>query len=103
MSTHTDKRRTLTEFGIGGVWKVCKVIKTYEACLLGEHYHKNKDESFMLVAGDGYITQGDKVTVMQPFKEYFVQRGTLHAFDLSKDALLIGLCTKEFDPTDDYV
>lgn len=102
MSAHTDKRRTLTEFGVGKTWKVCKIIATKEDCVLGRHYHKRKDESFMLVAGQGRIKIGDQLFTMKLFEEYFVLRYIKHEFTLTKGSILIGLCSEEFDPNDDY-
>ena len=38
-----DNRRELFEYGDNGVWKVSKYLKIKEDCVLGNHYHKNKE------------------------------------------------------------
>jgi len=109
MNSHTDERRTLIEFGDNGNWKLCKVVEVKKDCILGKHYHKEKDESFMLVSGSGTI-QVDSPNEIVPhirekmklFKEYFVPANMIHEFSLTKNSILIGLCSKEFDPKDDY-
>ena len=103
MNSHTDNRRTLTEFGNGNNWKLCKVVKTKQDCILGRHYHKLKDESFMLVFGEGRIKLNEEqFTNMILFDEYFVPANVQHEFILKKNSILIGLSSKEFDPDDDY-
>lgn len=102
MNSHTDNRRSIVEFGNGNDWKLCKVIKTKEDCILGNHYHKKKNESFMLITGNGEIKIGEEQFVdMELFKEYFVAANTRHEFHLTKDSVLIGLCSEEFDPNDE--
>jgi mannose-6-phosphate isomerase-like protein (cupin superfamily) len=102
MSSHSDNRRTITEFGNGSNWKLCKVIKIKEDCILGKHYHKKKNESFMLAEGSGKIGINDEEpTEMQLFKEYFVPTDMKHEFHLTKCSLLIGLSSEEFDPNDE--
>ena len=94
---HEDNRRTLTEFGNGKDWRLCKVVIIKEDCVLGNHYHKEKDESFMLIKGTGYFNKEEMIL----FKEYFVSRGTVHEFFLTGDSILISLATKEFDSDDE--
>ena len=101
MNSHTDNRRTIAEFGNGGNWKLCKVIKTKEDCILGNHYHKKKDESFMLIEGTGHIKIVEWSSVMELFKEYFVPANIRHEFHLTKNSVLIGLCSHEFDSEDE--
>jgi dTDP-4-dehydrorhamnose 3,5-epimerase-like enzyme len=102
MNSHTDERRTLVEFGNGTDWKLCKVIKTHKDCVLGNHYHKKKIESFMLVMGSGTIKIDNSTKEMELFKEYFITQNIMHQFDLAKDSILIGLCNKEFDLQDEH-
>jgi dTDP-4-dehydrorhamnose 3,5-epimerase-like enzyme len=103
MNSHTDERRTLVEFGNGTDWKLCKVIKTHKDCVLGNHYHEEKIESFMLVSGGGTIKiNGFMTEDMELFKEYFISENIMHEFNLTKDSILIGLCNKEFDLQDEH-
>ena len=94
---HEDNRRTLTEFGNGKDWRLCKVVIIKKDCVLGNHHHKEKDESFMLIKGTGYFNKEEMIL----FKEYFVSRGTVHEFFLTENSILISLATKEFDPDDE--
>jgi quercetin dioxygenase-like cupin family protein len=97
-----DSRRALTEFGLGGNWKVCKYLEITEDCVIGHHYHKLKDESFFLSKGSGNaILGGSEYSIKAPcFID--VPRGIYHAFNLEKGSILIGLASEEHDPSDDY-
>lgn len=97
-----DARRKLFEFGDGGVWKVCKILELKDECWVGEHYHKLKDEMFVLVSGSGTFVLGDITSVENAPFSIFVERGKYHAFKLDKGSVLIGLCTELHDPKDDY-
>jgi mannose-6-phosphate isomerase-like protein (cupin superfamily) len=93
-----DGRRKLSEFGNGGNWKVCKVVEMKETAIIGDHYHKNKDEMFLLIDGGGTFTVGDKTqTVSAPFS-VFIPRHTYHSFRLYRGSVLLGLASEEHDP-----
>lgn len=102
MSFHNNDVRILTEFGAGKIWKVAKVIKMHEDGILGNHYHKEKDECFVLVYGNGNISVCGKKQKMILLKEYFVKKGNMHSFELKKGSVLVGLCSEVFNPDDDY-
>lgn len=101
-----DSRRSLTEFGMGGTWKVCKYLEITEDCIIGDHYHKQKDECFFLAKGSSDLILGSDhgaqfLKVVAP--EFIdVPRGTYHKFTIMKGSILIGLASEEHDPTDDY-
>lgn len=97
-----DERRKLSEFGEGAVWKVCKILEAKEECWVGNHYHKLKDEMFVLMEGTGTFVLEQQTSVEHAPFSLFVPRGKYHAFKLSKGAVLIGLCTESHDPKDDY-
>lgn len=97
-----DTRRKLSEFGNGGTWKVCKVLETKSDCRVGGHYHKLKDEMFVLLEGAGVFDVGTTINFYQAPYSVFVPRGIPHTFDLKKGSVLIGLATELHDPTDDY-
>lgn len=102
MSCHKNEKRTLTEFGEGKIWKVAKVIKMRKDDVLGNHYHKLKDECFMLVSGSGNMSIRGKKQKMILFNEYFVNKNDVHSFELKKGSILVGLCSEVFNPDDDY-
>lgn len=97
-----DVRRKLSEFGDGGTWKVCKILEAKTDCRVGDHYHKLKDEMFVLLEGSGMFHVGGNGSSRQAPYSVFVPRGTYHAFDLKKGSVLIGLATELHDPYDDY-
>lgn len=104
---HEDDRRALYELGEGGNWKVCKYIEAKEQCVLGNHYHKNKDELFLLVKGRGCFYYGsehegfiEKIEVA-PFS-LLINRDTYHTFVLDPGSILICLASELHDPKDDY-
>src|SRR5678816_1283368 len=96
---HTDARRDLYEFE----YPVSKIIVAKQRCTLGNHYHKLKDEEFVLVAGEASVRLSGEdwreMKIMEPVK---VEAGRAHTFELSDGAILIGFCSRPYDPTDDY-
>lgn len=102
MNFHKNNIRTLTELGEGKIWAVGKVIKMHKDGILGNHYHKLKDECFMLVFGSGNISIRGKKQKMIMFNEYFVNKNDEHSFELKKGTVLVGLCSEVFNHEDDY-
>lgn len=97
-----DNRRRLSEIGNGKSWKVCKILEMKEDGLVGNHYHKKKDEMFLLWEGSGTFVVEKETSVQFAPYSVFIPRGTYHAFTLKKGSVLIGLVTEEHDPSDDY-
>lgn len=97
-----DHRRALSEFGNGGTWKVCKYLEITEDCLIGDHYHKNKDESFFLAKGSGTVNLSSFAYPVEAPCFIDVPRGIYHSFNLEKGSILIGLASEEHDPNDDH-
>lgn len=94
---HEDDRRILED------WPEAKTITAKTNCTLGNHYHKIKTERFVLVEGRGIIfIWGSMPMDMEIGKLYTVMPEQNHTFHLEKGAVLIGLCSHIFDPTDDY-
>jgi quercetin dioxygenase-like cupin family protein len=96
---HSDSRRDLYEFE----YPHSKIVVAKQRCTLGNHYHKLKDEEFVLVAGEAFVLLGGEdwrqMKIMEPVK---VEAGRVHTFDLARDSILIGYSTKPYDPTDEY-
>lgn len=101
MFTHEDDRRKLIEWATGN-FKTAKVLIAKAGCVVGDHYHKNKDEEFLLLTGGALLDFGDRppyrVTAMTKID---VQRGTYHCFELDEGSILLGVGTEEFDPNDE--
>lgn len=100
MFVHEDDRRHLIEIP-GGV--VVKAITAKDGCVLGNHYHRNKDESFLLVRGQArhVIIGEDQWECIAAPHFWHVPRGTFHVFTLEPGSVLIGTATAEFDPKDE--
>lgn len=94
----SDNRRDLYELGTGGTWKVCKILVAKEYCSVGNHYHKNKDELFLVLSG--VLTYNDMDFFAN--ETIFIERGTPHTFFLNEGCRLLCLASKEHDPNDDF-
>ena len=102
MFIHDDARRRLIEFG-SGTFKVCKALVAKEGCVVGDHHHRLKDESFLLLSGKAvYVVIGGETwcNVEAPY-EWHVPRGTYHRFEFTPGSVLIGIGTERFDPADE--
>ena len=97
-----DHRRKLSEFGNGGNWKVCKIVEMKEDSWVGNHFHKKKDEIFVLLDGGGTFVVEQKTTHEWAPYSVFIPRDTYHAFKLQKGSVLICLASELHDPKDDY-
>lgn len=99
-TSHEDDRRTLQSF------PEAKVIRAKKDCRIGGHYHLKKDEHFILSEGVGIMVTGLGVdgwsTLMERGEIYTVKAGTPHWFELTAGAVLVGLNSRPYDPTDDY-
>jgi mannose-6-phosphate isomerase-like protein (cupin superfamily) len=94
----SNNRRDLYEWN----YPVTKVLEVLEDCIVGDHYHKERDEVFILLNGKGTALIGDKMFVIKKFEEMHAPRGMKHTFYLEKGSILLEFATKEYDPTDDY-
>jgi len=103
VTKHEDERRVLIEYVSGLPIKTCKVLMVKQDTVLGNHYHKKKDEVFYLLKGYGVVYLGENE--MHPFNEgdiVYAPKGVKHTFKLNKDSILLEAGTNEFDPKDDY-
>lgn len=94
---HQDERRKLESFPEA---KLITSLK--DECILGNHYHKIKTEYFLLVSGEIVMIKDGQEHKMESGKLETVLPNERHSFRMSKDAVMIGLCTHPYDPTDDY-
>lgn len=102
MFVHEDARRRLIEFG-KGPFAVCKALTAKEGCIVGEHFHRNKDESFLLLSGKAtrVVIGAFRQFNAQAPQEWHVPRGTFHSFELEAGSVLIGTASEPFDPEDE--
>ncbi len=102
MFKHEDSRRLLLEWA-NGDFKVAKALIAKAGCVVGDHYHKHKDEHFLLLSGRANrVVIGDwqRENVDAPVV-LDVPRGAYHLFDLSEGSVLLGVGTAGFDPKDE--
>ncbi len=102
MFKHEDERRCLIEWATGS-FKECKVAIMKEDGILGDHWHANKDETFLLLQGRASkVVIGDYTrTDVQPVTAFVVPRNTYHAFHLDKGSVLLGAATELYDRQDE--
>jgi len=102
MYKHEDNRRVIYDWAEGS-FKSCKAVIIKEEIAVGDHYHKLKDEEFLLLEGEFLLLQlGDQVkkNIKAPHKVY-VPKGVYHKFICSKGSILLGTATELFDINDE--
>jgi len=102
MIVHEDERRIIYDWA-NGSFKSAKaaIIKTKLA--VGDHYHNNKDEEFLLLDGEFlelWLNKEVFYNIKAPYK-VSVPRGTYHKFICSPGSILLGTATELFDPLDE--
>ncbi len=98
-----DNRRILYDWANGN-FKSAKAVVVKEEIAIGDHYHNNKTEEFLLLQGEFKLLQiglNMKHNVPAPYK-IFIPRGVYHKFICTPGSILLGVATEEFDPTDEH-
>ena len=95
---NSDARRDLYEFE----YPVCKLVVAKTHCVLGQHYHKKKDELFLLISGECFATIALNAFPMARLEPLPVPACIPHTFALSPGSVLLCFCTAPYDPADDY-
>ena len=106
---HDDKRRTLIEWVKDTPIRSIKTILVKEKIPLGRHYHDNKDEIFYLLKGRGRMflkSAHDSKAVLHKSWVFegdciYVQRGTIHVFELLPDSILLEAATEPYNEKDE--
>lgn len=102
MTTHEDNRRIIYDWADGN-FKSCKAVIVKEPIAIGDHYHNNKVEEFLLLSGEFLELQlGDETlfNVKAPHK-VVVPKGLYHRFVCTRGSVLLGTATELFDPQDE--
>lgn len=97
-----DRRRRLSEFGEGKTWRIAKCLEIKENCIIGNHYHKLKDELFLVISGEVTYTLNGEEGSAGPGDLIDVPAGVHHAFICPPGAVLVCLATQLHDPKDDH-
>lgn len=103
MFKHEDNRRVLLDWA-NGKFETCKALIAKDGCVVGDHHHLHKDESFLLIHGKASLVQIGATLEFDvlPPAVWHVPRGTYHKFTLRPGSILIGTATAPFDPTDEH-
>lgn len=102
MFVHEDERRKLIEWAEGD-FKVAKALIAKPGCIVGDHYHRSKDEIFFLLIGNAsYVIIGNREwhNAIAPSR-WEVPRGSYHRFELDEGSILLGVGTELFDAADE--
>jgi mannose-6-phosphate isomerase-like protein (cupin superfamily) len=83
-------------------YPVTKILDIHEDCVVGNHYHKLRKETFVLVSGSGVATMGGQNFPLTLFEAVEAGEGLEHSFELKRGSVLIEFSNKKYDPTDDY-
>ena len=101
---HEDERRKLFE------WPVAKRLEIKSACVIGNHYHKNKTEVFVLCDGAATLSRRNVneseavyYTRMRLGREYEVGPGVWHSFNMAAGSVLMCLASEQHNPEDDHI
>ena len=99
---HEDNRRIIFDWANGN-FKSIKTVFIKEPINIGDHYHKNKDEHFMLVSGKFLELQLGEGTLYNLEAPYIVKVdwGTYHRFVCEPGSILICGATEIFDKNDE--
>ena len=102
MFVHEDHRRKIIEWATGD-FKVAKALIAKPGCIVGDHHHLNKDETFLLLVGKAsYVVIGEREWHnAAPLTLWEVPRGAYHRFELDEGSILLGVGSESFDATDE--
>lgn len=99
---HEDERRIIYDWAFGD-FKSIKTVFVKNPINIGDHYHKNKDEHFMLVHGKFLEMQVGDGTLYDLEAPYVVvvKRNTYHRFVCEPGSILVCGATELFDENDE--
>lgn len=103
MFVNDDDRRTLIEWIANEPFCMVKVITVKSSEPIGNHYHRYKNEKFLLLTGRAISIQvGDdiKLNVDAPVS-FDVPKGVYHRFQFEPGSILLGVADKPHDPDDE--
>lgn len=79
----------------------CKILSLNRGYQCSLHYHKNKDETFMITQGHVRLELGDEVLHLRPGSFVRVPPGTPHRFTGMEDSLIMEISTHH-EESDSY-
>lgn len=101
---NSDNRRQLVDWNIEFACKSIKLLNFFSDAIVGDHFHQEKDELFILVEGkiQELIVGESKVTNINPPVAWLVKKGQYHKYLCDESTILICLSTECFNPKDDF-
>lgn len=99
---HEDERRVLFDWA-QGEFKSAKAVIVKNGIAIGDHYHKNKDEAFLLLTGsfiELIIGESKQFNIAAPYSVR-IPRGVYHKFVCAEGSILLGVATELFDENDE--
>lgn len=102
MTTHTDSRRTIYDWASGN-FKSAKAVIVHEPIAIGDHYHNNKTEEFLLLTGEftELVIAGETWHNIPAPYNIVIPPGTYHRFICTPGSILLGIATELFDHLDE--
>lgn len=99
-----DARRTIHEYNDPAQDLSVQLFEIERPIPLGNHYHKEKDETFVITAGGGFVRlQGKDVCSdlrLQQGSVVMVPAGVTHTFVLREGSTMICFSSKAFNAKD---
>ena len=104
VQTNKDIRRDLHDWDINFDCKSIKLIYLNPGNTVGKHYHKNKDELFVLTDGtlNEIIIDNEKYSNVKSPACWLVPKGTFHEYYSDSKITLLCLASEVFNPKDDF-
>ncbi len=103
MFVSDDHRRTLIEWVANKAFCTSKVIIAKSSSPIGDHYHLQKNEQFLLISGMArrvVLGATEEKNVLSP-RVFDVPKGMYHLFELEPGSILIGVADKPHDASDE--
>lgn len=98
---HEDERRILIEWISDFHIRNCKALIVKEDCELGNHYHKNKVDTFLFLKGAGTFRIGNHSGDLIEGNCYRAGLGVPHTFHLKSGSILLEASTTPYDKEDE--
>ena len=98
---HEDDRRTLIEWIDDFPIRNSKILILKRDCVLGNHYHNEKIDTFYLLKGSGYYKIGEEYGMIEEGDCLRADIKQPHTFRLKKGSILLEASTTPFNKEDE--
>lgn len=103
-SLNINDRRLLVDWDVNLHCKSIKLLKLAPGSTVGNHYHLEKDELFILVSGriDKIRLSDRTFSDLTAPAAWLVNRGEYHSYHCDEEVVLMCLSTEGYSSHDDY-